>query len=279
MNSRPERFAAPEPSVVPEEGLHVGHYLYRFRRENVSQPLSPATVDAFRSALHPSSDASPSKLAVYWTSGHRADFAVFVMDRDPAVVDAVHQSLQSSTLGTIIEPTWSFVSISEISEYVPSVDQFRENLIAEGVDPADVEQRVAGYERRLPIMNKQRIEPEIPDWPAACFYPMNKIRDPHANWFATPFSARRKMMSEHAASGIEFAGRVSQLISVGVGLDDWEWMVTLWARNPQYLKDIVYRMRFDEASAKYAEFGPFYVGYKSDADGILRHCRLLPTDG
>ena len=113
------------------------------------------------------------------------------------------------------------------------------------------------------MMNEQRLRPEIPDWPAACFYPMNKSRVVGANWFSEPFSARNAMMAEHAQSGIAFAGKVSQLISVGVGLDDWEWMVTLWARNPEFLREIVYKMRFDEASAKYAEFGPFYVGYRA----------------
>ncbi len=80
------------------------------------------------------------------------------------------------------------------------------------------------------------------------------------------------MMAEHGRSGMAFMGRVSQLITVGVGLDDWEWMVTLWGRNPQYLKDIVYKMRFDEASAKYAEFGPFYAAYRASAEEILKHC-------
>ena len=79
-------------------------------------------------------------------------------------------------------------------------------------------------------------------------------------------------MGEHARSGIKFAGRVSQLITVGIGLDDWEWGVTLWATNPKHLKQIVYEMRFDEASAKYAEFGPFYTSYITDADKILAVC-------
>ena len=69
-----------------------------------------------------------------------------------------------------------------------------------------------------------------------------------------------------------FAGRVSQLITVGLGLDYWEWGVTLWAANPDYLKEIVYKMRFDEASARYAEFGPFYSGYVASAAEILAHC-------
>jgi chlorite dismutase len=73
---------------------------------------------------------------------------------------------------------------------------------------------------------------------------------------------------------MKFAGKVTQLITVALGLDDWEWGVTLWARNPEFLKDIVYRMRFDEASARYADFGPFYVGYLASPDEILAHCRI-----
>ena len=52
-------------------------------------------------------------------------------------------------------------------------------------------------------------------------------------------------MAEHGRSGMKFAGKVTQLITVAVGLDDWEWGVTLWARNPDFLKEIVYTMRFD----------------------------------
>jgi chlorite dismutase len=105
---------------------------------------------------------------------------------------------------------------------------------------------------------------------------MNKKRKVGENWFTEPFESRKAMMAEHAKSGMAFAGKVTQLITVGVGLDDWEWGVTLWAKNPQYLKDIVYKMRFDEASARYAEFGPFYVGYPTGPDAVLQHCRVAP---
>lgn len=81
-------------------------------------------------------------------------------------------------------------------------------------------------------------------------------------------------MADHARSGMAFAGKVQQLITTSVGLDDWEWGVTLWARNPEYLKDIVYLMRFDEASAKYAEFGPFYTSYIASAEEVLTHCGI-----
>jgi chlorite dismutase len=230
-----------------------------------------------RHALDTESPAAPERLASYWCSGHRADFAVMVMDPDPAKVDAVHQRIMSPKLGRLVEPEWSFVSMSEVSEYVPTIERFRDRLIAGGADPDSPElaAKVSAYERRLPMMNEQRLRPEFPTWPAACFYPMNKSRVVGANWFTEAFSHRNSLMAEHAQSGIAFAGKVSQLITVGVGLDDWEWMVTLWARNPEYLKEIVYKMRFDHASAKYAEFGPFYTGYRATADEILEHCMLV----
>jgi chlorite dismutase len=268
--------ALPEPSVIPEHGWHCGHYMYRFRREIMDGRLNTSLQSQFIDSISGISSARPERLAAYWTSGHRADFAIMAMDPDPAKVDGVHQQLLAPGIGRFVEPTWSFVSMSEVSEYVPTVERFRDRLIADGAAPDSTElaAKVTAYERRLPLMNEQRLRPEFPEWPAACFYPMNKSRVVGANWFMEPFSRRNSMMAEHAQSGIAFAGRVSQLITVGVGLDDWEWMVTLWGRNPSYLKDIVYKMRFDQASAKYAEFGPFYVGYRASGPEILRHCRI-----
>jgi len=107
-----------------------------------------------------------------------------------------------------------------------------------------------------------------------CFYPMNKRRGPEANWFLLDFAERERLMGRHGETGMKFAGKVTQLVTVALGLDDWEWGVTLWGRNAEHLKDIVYRMRFDEASARYAEFGPFYAGFLASPLEILEHCRI-----
>jgi chlorite dismutase len=103
---------------------------------------------------------------------------------------------------------------------------------------------------------------------------MNKMRQVQKNWFTLPLVERNRLMAEHGRSGMKFGGKVTQLITVGIGLEDWEWGVTLWARNPQFLKEIVYKMRFDEASAHYAEFGPFFASYIAPAAEVLDHCRL-----
>ena len=219
---------------------------------------------------------APTRQQVSITSGHRADLGVMLMDRDPLVIDRVKQAIRSSAVGPALTPTYSFVSITEISEYVPSVEQYAERLKHEGVngdDPAFAI-KLKAYEQRLPTMNQQRLYPDIPPFPNTCFYPMNKARHPLANWYLEPFSVRSQLMAEHATSGIQFAGRVSQLITASTGFDDWEWGVTLWARTPEAIKDIVYTMRFDHASAKYAEFGPFYVSYIRPIGDVLDHLRI-----
>lgn len=266
-------------SLEPREGWHCSHLYYRFDRAGL-RSLSTAEIHAGRGeiieALDPSGPQATMRMQVSVVSGHKADFGVLLMDPNPLKVDAVHQRLMASALGTALVPTYSFVSMTEVSEYAPSVDQYAERLVAEGEErgsPA-FEAKVRAYAAREPMMRKQRITPDLPNWPSLCFYPMNKKRKVGENWFTLPFAERNRLMADHARSGMAFAGKVSQIITVGLGFEDWEWGVTLWAKNPEFLKDIVYRMRFDEASARYAEFGPFYASYVMSAGEMLNHCHV-----
>jgi len=115
---------------------------------------------------------------------------------------------------------------------------------------------------------KDRLEPNLPDWPVVCFYPMSKRRVPGQNWYALDFDARKKLMAGHARVGRTYAGRVLQLITGSTGLDDGEWGVTLFSRTTSEIKSIIYEMRFDEVSAQYAEFGEFFIGIQMPLDSL-----------
>jgi len=261
------------------EGWHCLHQYYK-----VDQAALMSLSDARRAEgrehviriLDSVGDLSPQRTQVSIVSGHRADICLMMMDPDPLKIDAVTQEIRNSAIGSVLKPSYSFVSITEISEYVPSIEQYSERLKREGTAPGDpvFDAKLNAYKQRLPTMNNQRLYPEIPPFPVIAFYPMNKARHPLANWYTEPFSKRSELMAEHATSGIKFAGRVSQLITASTGFDDWEWGVTLWARAPEYIKEIVYGMRFDKASAKYAEFGPFYISYAATAEDAMAHLRI-----
>jgi len=269
----------PDISLEPTEGWHCSHYFYRFDRARL-RSLGPSEAsDGYReflAALDPDGADAPGRLQTFLVNGHKADFGLLALDANPLAVGQVHQRLMAGPLGSALVSAWSFVSMTEVSEYLPTPERYGERLAAEGVAPgsSDYQTKLKQYERRWEIMRRQRLTPDLPNWPAISFYPMNKKRAAGENWFLLDYERREKLMAEHGESGMKFAGKVTQLVTVGVGLDDWEWGVTLWARNPQFLSNIVYRMRFDEASARYGEFGPFYAGYLATPAEILSHCRV-----
>ena len=280
---RPAPTSSPEampPSLVPAGGgWHCSHLYYSFDRAALKMLSAAERADGSRAlaaALDPVGPDAPVRLQSSITSGQKADFGVMALDPDPLKIDRAHQRIMAGALGPAIIPRWSFVSMTEISEYVQSAEEFGQRLAGEGMDSnsAEYKTRVKGYSDRLEGMNRQRLTPDFPPYRAMCFYPMNKKRKVGENWFTLSKEDRSRLMIEHARSGMAFAGRVTQLITVGLGLEDWEWGVTLWAANPEYLKEIVYRMRFDEASARYAEFGPFYTGYIASVEEILSHCQI-----
>lgn len=269
----------PDPTIRLTEGWHCLHLYYQVDQAALSQVHEHHLAEGREQLieiLNPERDGAPTRLQTSVVSGGRADLGLMIMDPDPLVIDSVPQAIRASRLGAAFKPTYSFVSITEVSEYVPTLEQYGERLKQDGTDPSDpsFEAKLNAYGQRLPMMNKQRLYPDFPAFPMTCFYPMNKIRHPQANWFMEPASKRSALMAEHATSGIKFAGRVSQLITASTGFDDWEWGVNLWSRAPEHLKEIVYTMRFDEASARYAEFGPFYVGYILSPLDALAHLRI-----
>lgn len=172
--------------------------------------------------------------------GHKADVVVMALAKDLVALRSLQTALQRAGL----EVVDSYLSITEVSEYASGVPEH---------------------------MQQARLYPQLPPegMQAFCFYPMSKRREAHANWYATPYEHRLEMMMEHGKSGRGFAGRVVQLVTGSTGLDDYEWGVTLFAVNPETLKDVVYTMRFDQGSAHYGEFGPFYAGYLAPLDDVL----------
>jgi chlorite dismutase len=267
-------------TLTPERGWHFLHLFYQVDRARLGLIAPDARqrgLDDFRRVFRAKPPGAPEQIQCFAVPGHKADFGVVMAGPDLRAIHDAQMALQASSLGPALHPAYSFYSITEVSEYVPDPEQYAKILRErEGLDPQSsmFQTKVAAYAERLGAMNRQRLYPEFPNWPCLCFYPMSKVRSAGQNWYLLPFEERSELMSQHARSGMKFAGKVSQLITASTGLDDWEWGVTLWARNPAYLKDIVYAMRFDESSAKYALFGDFYFGYILPPDELLETIRL-----
>jgi len=251
--------------VTPSVGWGVLHLYYRVDRERAEREAGAAkhVCEAF-AAL----EADGHQGVALAMLGHKADLGVIALGPDLARL----QRFQNELLAAPLVPVYSYVSLTEQSEYGATEDDERARLEREEhVVGEELDARLAVWRDRIEHYRENRVHPNLPMKQCCCFYPMSKRRVSDANWFELPFAERKDLMAGHARVGRTYSGRVLQLITGSTGIDDWEWGVTLLADDPAALKEIVYEMRFDPVSARYADFGPFFTGLVCDpADACAR---------
>jgi chlorite dismutase len=210
------------------------------------KPRPDADRQAVESALKAAAEGPDVQVVTAAMVGHKADLCVLAIGPELGGLRDLQTALQRAGLDVVD----SYVSVTELSEYSANVPERQKEA---------------------------RLHPVLPpDGLAAfCFYPMSKRRVPGQNWYTEPYDDRLEMMYEHGKSGRTFAGRIVQLVTGSTGLDDFEWGVTLFGAHLDDIKDCVYTMRFDRASAHYAEFGPFYTGMIAEPAEALRRIGLV----
>jgi chlorite dismutase len=174
---------------------------------------------------------------------------------------AVQRQVSSSPLAGYLRLDYEYLSVTEAGLYHATADA------AKDAEPGSEEFRQkiaeASAAEAASAHVRSRLYPQLPEGMRyVSFYPMTKRRAEGQNWYALDVRERSRLMREHGMTGRRYAGRVFQVITGSVGLDDWEWGVTLFARDPLEFKRIVTEMRYDEASAVYGEFGRFFTGIR-----------------
>ncbi|MFD2655717.1 hydrogen peroxide-dependent heme synthase [Gracilibacillus thailandensis] len=192
------------------------------------------------------SEARDGSHAFYSIMGQKADIILMILRPTMKELEEIELRFNKSKFAEFTTPSYSYVSVVELSKYMSK----------ENDNPEDN----PGVRARL--------KPKLPQWDHICFYPMDKRREGNDNWYMLPMDERRQLMYEHSLTGRKYAGEIKQIITGSMGFDDWEWSVTLFAKDVLQLKKIVYEMRFDVVSARYGEFGPFYVGNILKTDEI-----------
>jgi chlorite dismutase len=207
--------------------------------------------------------------SLFSTLGHKADLMLVHFRKSLDALNDAELTVAQSELCVYLDPSTSYLSVVELGLYEASVKLYSE-LTGRGLRPGTGEWNceVKAELAKQREAAAPRLWPEIPQRRYLCFYPMNKFRGEHRNWYGEPIRERQRMMREHGMIGRHYAGRVTQIISGSIGFDDWEWGVDLFADDPLVFKKLVYEMRFDEASAVYGLFGTFFVGLRFPPDQL-----------
>lgn len=190
---------------------------------------------------------------LYKVVGQKADLLFMFLRPTMDELTDIETEFNKSKFAAFLLPAHSYVSVVELSKYQPQKD---------GVDPETLPETQA------------RLKPILPKWEHICFYPMDRRRVAEENWYTLEKNVRGKMLYEHSKTGRKYAGKIKQIITGSIGLDDWEWGVTLFAHDPLQFKKIVYEMRFDEVSSRYGEFGEFFVGNQLPREAIADYLKI-----
>ena len=255
---------------VPEtlDGWCALHLMYRVRwdrlRDKTPADREGLAAEAMAALVDP--DGGPT--APVQILGHKADLMFICFRRSFDGLARAQLALAQTELHEVLEVTSSYVSVVELGMY-EMTGKIHEQLAARFTPGSDEFEKAFDGEMET---QRQRVVSrlflDMPKRRFVCFYPMNKRRGESVNWYSETFERRASMMREHGMIGRQYAGRVTQVISGSIGYDDWEWGVDLFADDPLVFKSLIYEMRFDEASAKFAEFGPFYTGLQFSTDGL-----------
>lgn len=258
------------PHPLTLDGSSVLHQMFRFdwpawrRAESPARKRALSEITALLAPLEKGSEQGhPNQSAVFAQLGHKGDL-LFVHHRDTIEdLAGIERDIARMEFAVYLQPQHSYLSVVELGLYESSSKLYGQ-LASEGIEPYSEqwEQRVQETIARQSAAMSSRLYPAIPETKYLCFYPMDKKRGEHVNWYTVPMDDRARMMQDHGLIGRRFAGKVKQIISGSIGLDDWEWGVDLYADSPGVFKQLIYEMRFDEASALYGLFGAFFVGVR-----------------
>ena len=259
MNTRPE-LAVPETLegwAVLHQIFHVDWPAWNRESAEARRTAEKEAVAFLREVFKPGEGHG----ACFSLLGHKGDLFLLHFRKTFDELNGVELGLQKLALSRFLKLSDSYVSVLELGLYEMTVKLQRE-LLAQGLAPDSEEWQAKWRESVAVERNKMdgRLHPAIPPDRYMCFYPMDKKRGETKNWYEIPIERRQMMMRDHGMIGRKYSGRVTQIITGSIGFDDWEWGVYLFAADPVVFKKLVYEMRFDEASAAYAVFGPFVTG-------------------
>lgn len=267
------------PKLIAREGWIVMHLFYRAEFpvwQSLTGEQQRQAKTRFTEIVQEIRETPDTQLLTLSMVSPKADLGLMLLTSDLHNANAFEKQLNLAFGPDIFTPVYSYLSMTERSEYTTSEEQYRKDLEQEGkkVGTSEFEAEVAEFNARMGKYLQHRLYPNLPEWPIVCFYPMSKRRTGQDNWYSLPFEERKRLMGGHATMGRKWHGKILQLITGSTGLDEYEWGVTLFGHDIIDIKEIVYNMRFDEVSARYGEFGDFFIGLQLPLDQLFTRIAL-----
>src|SRR5438105_10860123 len=205
--------------LIPEQGWHCLNLFYRIdfaQWQLLTSDEQRTAKIALSEIVQEIRATEKTQLLTLSIVTPKADIAFMVITTDLHAANFFEKRLTLSLGAGVLEPVYSYLSLTEESEYATTTEQYAETLAREQnlkAGTPEFDAAMKSFAERMAHYRQERVYPTLPDWPVVCFYNMSKRRGEERNWYALSFDERRRLMGGHAKVGREFAGKVKELIT------------------------------------------------------------------
>src|ERR1700746_1373200 len=101
----------------------------------------------------------------------KADLGFMLITPDLQTANKIEKQLSLSLGADVLTPVYSYLSLTEESEYVTTDEEYIETLDADTKkDPSKLQAALNTFRDRMKHYRQERVYPTLPDWPIVCFF-------------------------------------------------------------------------------------------------------------
>jgi chlorite dismutase len=113
----------------------------------------------------------------------------------------IEKRLSLSLGADVFTPVYSYLSLTEESEYITSEEEYAQTLDPSvRNDPAKLNEAVTTFRERMKHYRQERVYPTLPIGQWFVLYNMSKRQRRRRNWYALPYDGVANWMKGHAAA-------------------------------------------------------------------------------
>src|ERR1700736_6943702 len=174
-------------TLVPEEGWHCLHLFYRVEyvqwqllsreEQNVAKTNLTSLVQEIRAM-------DSTQLLTLSVVTPKADLGFMLITPDLQTANKVEKQLSLSLGPDVLTPVYSYLSLTEESEYITTEEEYAQTLAVEqNIKPDSPKfiEAMNAFRERIKHYRQERVYPTLPDWPGVFFYNMRNGRAEQRN--------------------------------------------------------------------------------------------------
>src|SRR5213593_1905502 len=156
-------------TLIPQEGWHCLHLFYRIEYgqwQLLSREEQNAAKTNLSSLVHEVRAMESSQLLTLGVVTPKADIGFMLITPDLHNANRIEKRLSLSLGADVLTPVYSYLSLTEESEYITSEEEYAQTLeLSVRNNPGKLDEAMTTFRERMKHYRQERVYLTLPDWP------------------------------------------------------------------------------------------------------------------